>query len=115
MSDDDEFGGAPAEPGESRARSKPNILVTGTPGTGKTCTCELLRAATSFNYVNVGQLIRSHDFHAGHDPEFDTFVMDDDAEDRLLDHMETIMVRTASCVCVCVCVRVRVCGMCVCV
>ena len=74
------------------SRSRPNILITGTPGTGKSCTCELVKEFTGFNYVNVGEVVRKHEFHAGHDEEFDTFVLDEDSEDALLDYLEPIMV-----------------------
>jgi len=73
-------------------RKKPNILITGTPGTGKSCTCQLLKEATHFKYTNVGEVIRTHEFHAGKDEEFDTFILDEDSEDSLLDFMEPLMV-----------------------
>lgn len=38
--------------------TRPNILVTGTPGTGKTTTCELVAAATGMTHVDVGKLIK---------------------------------------------------------
>ena len=38
-------------------RSRPNILITGTPGTGKTCTSELISEMTGFKHVNVGTLV----------------------------------------------------------
>ena len=38
-------------------RSRPNILITGTPGTGKTCTSELISEITGFKHVNVGTLV----------------------------------------------------------
>jgi len=38
-------------------RSYPNILITGTPGTGKTCTSELVAEMTGFKHINVGSLV----------------------------------------------------------
>jgi broad-specificity NMP kinase len=40
------------------ARAQPNILVTGTPGTGKTTFAELLAEELGFRNVNVGALVR---------------------------------------------------------
>lgn len=38
----------------------PNILVTGTPGTGKTTFCQLLNQSLNFQYLPVGQLIKEN-------------------------------------------------------
>lgn len=72
-------------------RAKPNILITGTPGTGKTCTSELLAEATGFKHVNVGKLIKEKAFHCGKDTNFDSYVLDETSEDKLLDAMEVIL------------------------
>ena len=34
-----------------------NILMTGTPGTGKTALATLLNQSLSFKYINIGQLV----------------------------------------------------------
>lgn len=60
------------------ARQRPNILVTGTPGTGKTSTCSLLASATGFNHVNVGELIKDKKLHDGWDEELQCFIVNDD-------------------------------------
>ena len=43
----------------SEDRSRPNILITGTPGTGKTCTSELVSEMIGFKHLNVGSLVGS--------------------------------------------------------
>ena len=43
----------------SEDSSRPNILITGTPGTGKTCTSELVSEMTGFKHLNVGSLVSS--------------------------------------------------------
>ncbi|GKT32557.1 Adenylate kinase isoenzyme 6 like protein [Aduncisulcus paluster] len=67
----------------------PNILITGTPGTGKTTiakkVCELV---PEYSVISVGALVKEHGFHTGRDEELDTFVLD---EDPLLDFMEPMM------------------------
>eukprot|EP00727_Mastigamoeba_balamuthi_P007608 m51a1_g3468 adenylate kinase, putative (184) ;mRNA; r:740773-741385 len=70
-------------------RPKPNVLVTGTPGTGKSALCELVGAATTdVEYVDTGKVVREKGLHSGYDAEFDTLILD---EDRLLDDLEDRM------------------------
>ena len=38
-------------------RLVPNILVTGTPGTGKTTLATLLNDTLKFTYINIGKLV----------------------------------------------------------
>ena len=42
----------------AHTRRKPNVLVTGTPGTGKTTLSEALKEAVGFKILNVGALVR---------------------------------------------------------
>ena len=53
-------------------RPKPNILVTGTPGTGKSVVCEVLKEATGLQYYNVGDIVKEHGFYDGKDEEMDS-------------------------------------------
>ena len=59
-------------------RKLPNILITGTPGTGKTTTSELLAIATGLNNINVGTIVKEKECHEGVDKEFDAFILDED-------------------------------------
>jgi adenylate kinase len=38
-------------------RKTPNILVTGTPGTGKTTFCQLINQSLNFKYIPIGKII----------------------------------------------------------
>lgn len=69
-------------------RSLPNILVTGTPGTGKTTTSEMIAEVTGLEHVNVGEIVKQKQLHEGYLEEFDTHVLD---EDKLLDELEEIL------------------------
>lgn len=71
---------------DQKERKQPNILVTGTPGVGKTATASLLAEALGFKHVNVGDLVIVHKCFAGRDDALDTHILD---EDKLLDLMET--------------------------
>lgn len=55
------------------------MLVTGTPGTGKTTTCELLAQSGRLEHINVGDLVKSRHLHEGYDEEHQAFVLDEDA------------------------------------
>ncbi|KAL9674874.1 hypothetical protein QQ045_003073 [Rhodiola kirilowii] len=71
------------------SRKKPNILVTGTPGTGKTTTCEALAEATGLRHVNIGELVKEKNLHDGWDDEFECHVINEDLIcDELEDSME---------------------------
>jgi adenylate kinase len=56
----------------------PNVLVTGTPGTGKTTTCELVASAAGLRHLNVGELVKSQQLHSGWDEEFESWIIDED-------------------------------------
>ncbi|KAG0356525.1 hypothetical protein BG005_004523 [Podila minutissima] len=78
-----EAGEAPYYP-----RNRPNILITGTPGTGKTTTSEMAAEATGLKHINVGDLVKAKGLHEGLDTEYDSYILD---EDKLIDEMEDFM------------------------
>jgi adenylate kinase len=55
---------------------KPNILITGTPGTGKTTTSIEACERIGFKHVNVGDLVAAHVCHFCKDDDFDTLIID---------------------------------------
>ena len=59
-------------------RCRPNVLVTGTPGTGKTVTASELAKRTSLIYINVGDLAKENDLYEGWDEEYQSHVLDED-------------------------------------
>lgn len=60
------------------SRKQPNILVTGTPGTGKTTTCQQVIEAIGFTHINVGDLVKQQELHSGWDEEHDCYIIDED-------------------------------------
>ncbi|KAI0123510.1 AAA domain-containing protein [Xylariales sp. AK1849] len=66
-------------------RSQPNIIMTGTPGVGKTTHCEELAQRTGLRHVSVNQVVKDKGCHEGWDEEYQSWVVD---EDKLLDAME---------------------------
>jgi adenylate kinase len=67
-------------------RALPNILVCGTPGTGKsTLSMRLAEEVPELRYVDVGQLIKDHQLVEGRDEVFDALIPD---EDMVVDHLD---------------------------
>ncbi|KAJ3022632.1 hypothetical protein HKX48_005694 [Thoreauomyces humboldtii] len=69
-------------------RAQPNILITGTPGTGKTTTCELLAIATGLEHIEVGKWVKERQLHSGFDEKFQSYLLD---EDKVVDELEPSM------------------------
>ncbi|KAF8475438.1 P-loop containing nucleoside triphosphate hydrolase protein [Gautieria morchelliformis] len=71
----------------SSTRKLPIILITGTPGTGKSTTAELLvaQSAVPLQYINVGDWVKERHLHEGYDQEWETYLVDDD---KVLDELE---------------------------
>ncbi|OZJ06154.1 hypothetical protein BZG36_01043 [Bifiguratus adelaidae] len=85
MSDtDSETGDIPQHP----PRKIPSILVTGTPGTGKTTTSEMIANATGLEHIDVGKLCKEKNMYESYMEDFDTHVLD---EDKLLDELEEVL------------------------
>jgi len=59
-------------------RTKPNVLVTGTPGTGKTTTADLFASGAGLKHVNIGELVKKEELHCGWDDEYECYVIDED-------------------------------------
>ncbi len=69
----------------------PNILITGTPGTGKTTTAELLLTSAqelNFKGISISDMVKEKGFYHEFDKEFQTYILD---EDKVLDELEERM------------------------
>lgn len=60
------------------ARQNPNIVVTGTPGVGKTTHAEQLARATGFKHLSVNQIVKDEGFHEGKDEDTGSWIVDED-------------------------------------
>ncbi|CAN6871293.1 unnamed protein product [Brassica oleracea var. botrytis] len=69
-------------------RPRPNLLITGTPGTGKSTTASALAEATNFRYICVGDLVKEKNLHDGWDDQFECHVIN---EDLVCDELEDVM------------------------
>ena len=65
---------------DEATRTNPVILITGTPGTGKTTHAQLLAQLSPepLNYINIGDLVKEKGLHEGFDEEWQSYIVDDD-------------------------------------
>jgi len=64
----------------------PSVLVTGTPGTGKTATCSrIAELVPGMKHIEVSAMVKAEGWHESWDDEFQTYVLDEDA---MLDGLE---------------------------
>ena len=85
------FGGANVSGGSApvaSTRKKPNILITGTPGTGKTSTSQLIAEMTGMRHINCSQLVKKNQLSTERNEEYDCLMLDEDA---LCDEIEVDM------------------------
>merc|ERR1740123_2659882 len=70
---------------DDKKKRGPNILITGTPGTGKTTLVTALSEETEINAVDLNLIIKTKKFYEGKDEERDCLIVDEDA---LMDYVE---------------------------
>lgn len=63
-------------------RSSPNIIITGTPGVGKTTHCESLAEKLGLKHVSVNQIVKDKECHEGWDDEYQCWIVDEDKVGR---------------------------------
>lgn len=66
-------------------KSGPNILVTGTPGTGKSTLSAELAQRTGLEWVNIGEVAKESKLYDGFDKIYECPIID---EDRVIDELE---------------------------
>lgn len=67
---------------------QPNILITGTPGVGKTTLAREVATELGLQHIEVGAFARERNLFADHDDEREAYFMHEDA---VLDELEPIM------------------------
>lgn len=107
-------GSAMTQQPRSKSRRRPNVLITGTPGTGKTTLAAMIverlnqmnsseeherqdeeedddNDVVAAKHINVGEIIRTYKFYDGYDAELETHILD---EDQLIDYLDEVFVET---------------------
>ncbi|XP_067003641.1 adenylate kinase isoenzyme 6 [Anabrus simplex] len=69
-------------------RILPNILITGTPGVGKSSLCQQLMERTGLEWLDVGQIAKENNCFEEYDAIYQCPILD---EDKVLDQMEELM------------------------
>jgi len=59
-------------------RKEPNIIITGTPGVGKTAHCEQLAQNTGLKHISINQFAEEHGCYDGRDEELGSWIVDED-------------------------------------
>lgn len=59
-------------------RKQPNIVITGTPGVGKTSHCELLAQNTGLKHLAINQIVKERNCHDGWDEPLQSWIVDED-------------------------------------
>lgn len=61
------------------SRDKPNVLITGTPGTGKSTMVQaLIERVPTLRAVDITALVRDKQLHTGWDDEYKSYILDED-------------------------------------
>lgn len=68
-------------------RTKPNIIITGTPGTGKTSHCDILAANAGLKHLSINQIVKDRSCHDGWDEEYKSWIVDDDKVRQMMHFM----------------------------
>ncbi|KAF6766337.1 AAA domain-containing protein [Ephemerocybe angulata] len=68
----------------------PVIVITGTPGTGKSTHAQMLaqESPVPLKHINVGDLVKERNLYEEYDAEWESYTVD---EDKLLDELEVIV------------------------
>lgn len=61
-----------------RMRTAPNVIITGTPGVGKTVHCEQLAQEIGLKHLSVNQVAKDRDCYETYDEERKSWVVDED-------------------------------------
>ncbi|TNN06911.1 Adenylate kinase isoenzyme 6 isoform 3 [Schistosoma japonicum] len=70
------------------AGTLPNILITGTPGTGKTTVSKEVSERSSLNYISINEVAKEGELYDGYDEANECYILD---EDRIVDELEDAM------------------------
>ncbi|CAI5443412.1 unnamed protein product [Caenorhabditis angaria] len=76
----------------AETRLRPNILITGSPGTGKSTLGQQVAEKLAFDFIEIGKEVRENQLYEEYDEQYKCHVLD---EDKLLDHIQDRMDSTS--------------------
>lgn len=59
-------------------RTSPNIIITGTPGVGKTTHCEQLAQSSGLKHLDINKIVKERNCSDGYDEELKSVIVDED-------------------------------------
>ena len=59
-------------------KKEPNIIITGTPGVGKTSHCELLAQNTALKHMSINQVVKERNCYEEWDEVYQSYIVDED-------------------------------------
>jgi len=62
----------------SAQRKGPVIVITGTPGTGKTTHAQLLANEVGLDHINIGDLVKEKGYYENFDEDWQSYTVDED-------------------------------------
>lgn len=65
-------------------RIRPNIIITGTPGVGKTSHCDVLAANTGLKHLSINRIVKDRGCHDGWDGNYKSWIVDDDKVGQMI-------------------------------
>jgi len=60
------------------------VIITGTPGVGKTVHCEQLAQEAGLRHLSISQIVKERECHEGFDTELKSYIVDEDKVWRYL-------------------------------
>ena len=70
-------------------RTQPNIIITGTPGVGKTIHCDVLAASTGLKHLSINQIVKDAGCHDGWDEKYQSWIVDEDKVRQIIHSQDT--------------------------
>lgn len=60
------------------SRKRPNIVITGTPGVGKTSHCERLAQNSGLEHMSINRIVKERNCHDGWDEDYKSWIVNED-------------------------------------
>lgn len=73
----------------SKIKKKANILITGTPGTGKTTLATSLAKTINYEYIDISKIVKKNKLYENFDEKYESYVLN---ENKLIDFLKVFFI-----------------------